>query len=101
MTPSSKVINLGLVQVGDDVKEVFIEDAGLGNFYSEQSGDLFEGDQHGGAGRESEQHGVRDKVEQRPHPGHTHADLNDADQHCQEKCQLQICGGIRPGQRTE
>ena len=74
------------MQVGDDVKEVFIEDAGFGNLYSEQSGYLFEGDQHGCAGRESEQHGVRDKVKQSPYPGHTHADLDDADQHCHKKC---------------
>jgi hypothetical protein len=87
--------------VSDDVKEVLMENAGLGDFYSEQSGDLFEGDQHGGAGREPEQHGVRDKVEQRPYPGHTHTDLDNADQRCQKKCQHQICGGIRPGQRNE
>ncbi len=92
------------MQVPEQVSEGDDEVPALGHGETEQPGQLFEGDEHGGPGRKAEQNGAGDEIQQVAQSGRAHDNLDESGEARQSEGQFDVHrrpAGGQIGQGTE
>ena len=106
--PATSVVRLTASDIGIDTADLLREKPqrleegrSARNVYAEEILDLAAGDQHGGAGGETDHHGMRNEIDQRPHARQPQCQLEQSGEEGQGQHQADELRRARRGVRAD